>query len=511
MEYDVIVIGGGLAGLAAATLLPRERPDFRVLVIEKSTHFTRRVGEATVEISGFFLGRVLGLTSHLNESHLVKQGMRFWFANDEADSLGSASEIGGKFQVRLPAYQVDRSVLDEEVLARAVALGAELRRPASVEHVALAPGGSQTVTVRENGTTTTLSARWVIDASGVAALLARQEGWWRPNTAHPTTACWARWRGVKDWDGLELAKKFPEWAAACYAVRGTATNHITGDGWWSWWIPLKGGDMSVGVVFDQRLVEWPAGSGNNGDKLKAFLSQHPVARELLVDAEPIAGDVHWRKNLPYSTTTYAGDGFALVGDASAFLDPFYSPGMDWISFTTYSAVQLVLAQQAGEPMADRVAQHNRTFLRSYERWFEAIYRDKYEYFGDYELMSVAFPLDLGLYYMGIASQPFKRGADALLDPPFNSPASVPFFHFMRGYNRLLARIARSRRARGTLGRHNAGRRLMLKGFTFGASSVPALLRASRKLLVLAVTEGLFPTRRKPSPRPLDSSVRVNPA
>ena len=41
--------------------------------------------------------------------------------------------------------------------------------------------------------------------------------------------------------------------------------------------------------------------------------------------------MHWRKNLPYSSTTYAGDGFALVGDASAFIDPFYSPGMDWIA------------------------------------------------------------------------------------------------------------------------------------------------------------------------------------
>ena len=37
---------------------------------------------------------------------------------------------------------------------------------------------------------------------------------------------------------------------------GTATNHVIGDGWWSWWIPLKGGDVSVGVVFDQRIVDW---------------------------------------------------------------------------------------------------------------------------------------------------------------------------------------------------------------------------------------------------------------
>ena len=51
----------------------------------------------------------------------------------------------------------------------------------------------------------------------------------------------------------ELTQKYPEWAAVPYGIRGTATNHVVGNGWWSWWIPLKGGDVSVGVVFDQRL------------------------------------------------------------------------------------------------------------------------------------------------------------------------------------------------------------------------------------------------------------------
>ena len=83
--------------------------------------------------------------------------------------------------------------------------------------------------------------------------------------------------------------------------------------------------------------------------------------------------MHWRKNLPYSSTTYAGDGFALVGDASAFIDPFYSPGMDWISFTTSSAARIIQTQQRGENIEPLLARHNRDFTRSYERWFTAIY------------------------------------------------------------------------------------------------------------------------------------------
>jgi 2-polyprenyl-6-methoxyphenol hydroxylase-like FAD-dependent oxidoreductase len=139
--YDVVVVGGSLSGAATATLLLRKDPGLKVLIVEKSTHFTRRVGEATVEVSAFFLGRILGMTQHLNESHLVKQGMRFWFANDEVESLDQASELGGRYQVRLPSYQLDRAVFDEEVLRRACAAGARLLRPASVTKVHLSLGG----------------------------------------------------------------------------------------------------------------------------------------------------------------------------------------------------------------------------------------------------------------------------------------------------------------------------------------------------------------------------------
>ena len=302
-----------------------------------------------------------------------------------------------------------------------------------------------------------------------AALLARQEGWWRANRAHPTAAVWARWTQVKDWDGLELAERFPDWAMACHGIRATATNHFTGDGWWAWCIPLQGGEVSVGVVFDQRRVRWPEG-GPLGERLKNFLMQHPVAREILTGAHWREGDVHWRKHLPYCSTTFAGDGFVLVGDASAFLDPLYSPGMDWISFTVSSATRLILSQQRGEAVAPLVAKHNREFARSYHRWFTAIYRDKYEYLGEYDLLRLVFLLDLGFYYLGVASQPFKRGKRALCEPVFTTAHSRPFYLLMRWYNRRFAEMARSRRARARLGRRNAGRRFLFGGYTFARSS-----------------------------------------
>src|SRR5947207_1443902 len=154
--YDVAIIGGALAGAATAILLLREDPKLRVLIVEKSSSFGRRVGEATVEVSGYFLGRVLGLTQYLNEAHLVKQGMRFWFFNEHAQSLDQCSEIGGRFLSRVPAYQVDRATLDEEVLRRAAALGATIWRPASVGRVQLVAGGRQGLEIKHEGNSTTV-------------------------------------------------------------------------------------------------------------------------------------------------------------------------------------------------------------------------------------------------------------------------------------------------------------------------------------------------------------------
>jgi len=456
-SWDVIVIGGALAGAATAWQLRRRNPRLDILVIERGEAFKRRVGESTVEISSYFLGRVLDLTDHLHEHHLTKQGLRFWFRDEHAATLDECSETGPGYNVRLPGYQVDRAVLDEELLARTVAAGVTLLRPARVTDVRLEAGGRQTVSWKtDDGREGVETARWLVDASGAAALLARKNGWVKPNDEHPIASAWSRWSGVKNWDSRELADKFPGWARRTKALRFNATNHIVGRGWWAWFIPLKGGDVSVGVVFDQRFVDLPPGD-SLGSRLRAMLMEHPVAREILGEARWTEGDVHFRRNLAWSSTTFAGDGFVLVGDAAGFIDPFYSPGMDWIAFTTGAASALIDLSVRGRPKAPRIERHNTFFSTSYDRWFRAIYKDKYCYMGDHELMTLAFRLDLGLYYLGVVSQPFKHGHAALETPPFALPRTRPAFRLISFYNRRLARIAESRHERGVWGRRNHGR------------------------------------------------------
>ena len=136
-----------------------------------------------------------------------------------------------------------------------------------------------------------------------------------------------------------------------------------------------------------------------------------------------------------------------------------------------------------------MSEHNREFALSYQRWFDALYRDKYEYLGEYDLLRLAFLLDLGLYYLGVASQPFKRGKMALCEPVFTSSRSGPFYVLMRAYNRRFGEMARSRRERARLGRRNAGRRFMFRGYTFARSSALPIFAALCGWARLELTEG----------------------
>jgi len=487
-DYDVIIIGGALAGAACAVQLLARQPRLRVLIVEKDAELGRRVGESTVEVSSYFLGRVLGLTEYLNQNHLVKQGLRFWFMNDQSHCFDSCSEIGPKYTVTLAAYQVDRATLDEEVLSRAQALGAEVKRPATVIAVDICAGGQQSVRILQGESEIDLLSRWVIDASGVARFLARKHHWVRPNARHPIASVWTRWKNVRCWDDPALHAEHPNFGNRCFGIRHTATNHLIGRGWWSWWIPLKGGDVSVGIVYDQRLVDLPQGE-DPVQRMRKLLDTHPLASRLLENAIHDPKDVHFRKNLAYDSEVMVGDGFALVGDAAAFIDPFYSPGMDWVAFSTASVCALVLTEQDGKSAPDDASKLNAALRLSSQRWFEAIYADKYYYMGDFDLMQLAFRLDLGLYYLGVVSQPFHRGWEGLTTPPFTGPGTAIPFRLIRWYNRRLARIGRARMDSGRWGRNNNGNYQPFLSYRFNSELPLRVAAAFGAWLLLELKEG----------------------
>ncbi|MDD5200277.1 MAG: NAD(P)/FAD-dependent oxidoreductase [Terrimicrobiaceae bacterium] len=473
-ECDVAILGGAFSGASLAILLRREVPKLRVLVVERSEKFDRKVGEATTEISGDFLSKRLGQMTYLAHHQLSKQGLRMWFAQDETTPFEECAEIGANYQVRMPAFQLDREALDTHLLETAVRAGAELWRPAKVVDMDATAGR---LTVQRGGETLEVRARWIVDASGRAATLARKFGTWRPLDEHPTNAIWARFRGVRDWDGHELRAKHPKFGASCIASRAAATNHLTGYGWWCWIIPLKGGDFSAGLVYDSRLFT-PPESGGLGHRLKAHLMAHPVGREIFADAEAIENDVKAYSKLPYFSTEVAGPGWQMIGDAAGFLDPLYSPGLDYCAWSVRLALGRIKAEAAGG--AVDLGRINRRFRQSYDTWFRALYKDKYYYLGDAELMSAAYWMDISLFYLGPVREITNARGPDLDCLPFNGPVDGAVGRFMAFYNRRLAVIARKRREAGCYGRRNTGWRELGDGFVPDPRALGSFFRGFKR-------------------------------
>src|ERR1044072_3561436 len=174
-DYDVVIVGGAFSGAATALLVKRKHPSARVLIIEKAAEFDRKVGESTTELSSCYMTRLLGLTNHLGHHQLAKQGLRMWFANQPDQAFDDCVEVGAKSQARLPTFQVDRSTLDQHILDVAIEAGCDLQRPAKVTGIELQ---EDSACVSYNSAT--VRARWVVDASGRATLLARKLGHFEP-------------------------------------------------------------------------------------------------------------------------------------------------------------------------------------------------------------------------------------------------------------------------------------------------------------------------------------------
>ena len=463
MDYDVIIIGGAFSGAATALVLKRRSPNARVLIVEKTEAFDRKVGESTTEISSCYMTRILGLTQHLGNRHIFKQGLRLWFSRDREQAFDDCVEIGARYGARLSGFQVDRATLDSHMLQQAVKAECELLRPAKVTELELGGSNGQRLMIANGAGQREVRARWVVDATGRAALISRKLGYFRPNTEHPINAVWARFTDTHDWDSYEFRQKFPAFANACRTSRSWATNHLMGYGWWCWIIPLQGGDVSAGVVYDSRIFELPAGP-NLAQRLHDHLTGHPVGRAIFGEAKAIEGDVHAFSALPYYSEKVCDDGWAAVGDATGFIDPLYSPGLDFCSYTSYVVADMLARSLAGEAVEPMVEYYNSQYPVTYRAWFESLYKDKYYYMGEADLMSAALLLDVSGYYVGLVTAAYRDPEKTFSRLPFQGRTGRIAAAAMKFYSGRLAAIAKRRAAAGRLAEMNGGWRELYDGF-----------------------------------------------
>ncbi|MEC8653776.1 MAG: tryptophan 7-halogenase [Planctomycetota bacterium] len=320
-DYDLTVLGGGLAGGLLARQLRLQRPDLKVLVLERSQETSYKVGEATVELFSNYLVRRLGLSTYLYEHHLPKNGLRFFFDTDGPGAdITKMSEIGSYGLPFHPSFQLDRSSLERELRDGNAARGAEILEGAKVTDLEFGAPHHR-VCFEHEGAARQVTTTWVIDATGRAGLIAKKLGLRVPEKQHRCLASWARLGGVADLDAPEVDQAWRD--RTRNTSRRLSTVHFMHRGRWAWLIPLRGGVTSVGLVGDTRHVPRDVLSR---DGLRETLSRQPACRDLIQDAEWL--DFGAYGQLAYGTKQWFGDRWAVVGEAGAFSDPFSSPGSE---------------------------------------------------------------------------------------------------------------------------------------------------------------------------------------
>src|SRR5690606_25938863 len=162
---------------------------------------SHKVGESTVDVCGKYLTKRLGLSSYLYQEHLPKNGLRFFFdREDRSGALEELSEIGSTALVPLPSFQIDRARFDADLLRMNAASGVDVRlgvRASIVEHAQQEGALHQLVLEQEGLAAEVVRARWLIDASGRASVLARSRGL-RVPALPEHAAVWGRFHGVAD-------------------------------------------------------------------------------------------------------------------------------------------------------------------------------------------------------------------------------------------------------------------------------------------------------------------------
>lgn len=431
---DVVIMGGGLAGLTLALQLRRRFPTLEVIVLERTRHpvpiAAHKVGESSVEIGAHYFDKVLGLGAHLRARQLPKFGFRFFHSDGRSD-IDRVAEIGITRYLAVRTYQIDRGIFENflgehaqacgvRFLDGAVVRGFTIREPQSGdarrdgsggEHPRAderrhepGPGGEHEVLYERSGVEHRIAARWLIDASGRAGLIKRQLGLEERND-HDANGVWFRIAAridVDEWsdDG--------DWLARCSPRdRWLSTSHLVGEGYWVWLIPLASGSHSVGIVADAKLH--PLAGMSSFPRAMEWLHRHqPRLAQALETRREKLQDFAFLRGFSYGCKqVFSGSRWASTGEAGVFLDPFYSPGSDFIAIANTYITELIARDRAGEPVAPYARLFGQLYL-SFYRSTLALYVDQYSIFGDPEVLPLKVYWDYA-YYWGVLCHLFIHG------------------------------------------------------------------------------------------------------
>ena len=311
---DVVVIGGGPSGSSAAAFLAQE--GFDVVLLEKARHPRPTVGESLIPHFWRYTD-MLGATEAIEqEDFIVKAGgLVLW-----DDML---RQIRFKdFGYTRPGLHVERDRFDFVLLRNAEKRGAQVFEETMVTAVEGTPEEPVLQYRDADGQTGEIRPRYVVDASGQAALVSKKLGTRKFDPDIRFTALWGYYTGGHY---LTVEGEVAEFSNQREQIPCTVVSTIGGWGW-VWHIILRE-KTSIGIILPpERLRAFKAAQDTKEAKFQGLAAETPLIGDLLRHAE-FTGEMYGIRDYAYLPPKLAEGNCFLVGDAAAFVDPINSAGV----------------------------------------------------------------------------------------------------------------------------------------------------------------------------------------
>lgn len=325
---DVVVVGGGPAGSVAASLLAMGGID--VVLLEKERMPRPNVGESLIPHFWKFTD-MIGASAAIEADGFVRKTGAIGLWRDDPVHVTFRD-----FGMNRAALHVERDRFDRILLDTTRGHGVQVFEGTAA--TAIDPECGEVAYRREDGATGTIRARRVIDASGQAAVLAKQLRIRRFDPDFRFTSLWSYYQGGRylnaEGEDLPYSDRFRIPPVTIQASLGA---------WgWVWHIVLRD-SVSVGLVLPRdRLQDFKARSGaSREERFQQMVAETPLVGRLLEGAR-FQGPLYGLRDYAYLPTRLAVGRCYLVGDAAAFVDPINSAGVPmamWAGFVSSWAVQ----------------------------------------------------------------------------------------------------------------------------------------------------------------------------